>query len=248
VEQAIVARIEIERLQQVRATLRADAIRTADRDWQWLREDECDYYVRMFNTSPHIAMIGLKRSGPGLRYLIRRWTEISTSLSHEGTLYGADRVELIQMRGDSAVIENLYFSEQAWEAFRDCLAAAPNPNPRDIEMICAPDVVPRSIQDRGLPLWRPDPEECRARLRAIVDRELSAAVALEARFRADYEEPSRAAAREQALARFEKENRHLLQTLRSHERSLSDAHRALATQGRGTGHKHHKTALGVNTE
>jgi hypothetical protein len=32
------------------------------------------------------------------------------------------------------------------------------------------------------------------------------------------EEASRAAASEQALARFEKENRHPLQTLRSHER------------------------------
>jgi hypothetical protein len=155
---------------------------------------------------------------------------------------------LIQMQGLSAVIEDLYFSEAAWETFRDCLAAQSNPQPRDIDMICAPDVVPRAIQDRGLPLWRPDPEVARARLRAIVDRALPPLVELEARLRVAVEEPSCAAARDQALARFEQDNRHLSDALRRQERSLIEAHRALAKHRGRQGSHSQKTRTGVNTK
>jgi hypothetical protein len=248
VELATVAQIELERLVQTRANLRADALRTAELAWQWRCDDEVTHYSRMFNTDPALALAHLKRSAAGLRHLIKRWTEISINLSNEGTAYAFDRVDLITLQGLSAVIEDLYFSEAAWETFRDCLVTQPNPAPRDIEMICAPDVVPRSIQERGVPLWRPDPEAARARLRAIVDRELPPLVALEARFRVEVEEPSRAAARDQALAKFERDNRHLLDSLRRQERSLIEAHRALARPRTGTGSPSQKTRTGVNTK
>jgi hypothetical protein len=115
-------------------------------------------------------------------------------------------------------------------------------------MICARDVVPLSIQERGDPLWRPDPEVARARLRAIVDRELPPLVALEAWFRVEVEEPSLAAARDQALAEFEKNNRHLLDALRRQERSLIEAHRALAKRRGRKGSHSQKTRTGVNTK
>jgi hypothetical protein len=106
IELATVAQIELERLFQIRANLRADAIRTAELEWQWRCDDEVYHHVRMFNQDPFLALAGLKRSAAGLRYLIGRWTEISASLSNEGSAFGADRVYLIQMQGLSAVIEN----------------------------------------------------------------------------------------------------------------------------------------------
>jgi hypothetical protein len=231
VDQAIVAQIEIQRCQRSRAVLRAGKARTAEIRWREACEDETRHYVRMFNTDPDMALAGLKRSAGGVRYLIRRWTDISNGLSTEGTVYGADRVEMIQMQGHSAIIDYLYLSEPAWETFRDCLATQPNPKQRDIEMICAPDVVPKSLQDRDLTLWPVDPEASRARLRAIVDRELPPLVALEAELRTRYEEPERAAAVERALAQVDKDEQQLLRELRSHERSLAQAHKALANRG-----------------
>jgi hypothetical protein len=230
VDQAIIAQLEIWRCHRLRAVLRAEKARSAKIRWREACEDEVRHYVRMFNVDPDMALAGLKRSAGGVRYLIKRWTDISNCLSTEGTVYGADRVEMIQMQGHSAVIDELYFSEPAWETFRDCLATQPNPKPRDIEMICAADVVPKSIQDRDLPLWPCDPEACRARLRAIVDRELPPLVALDAELRTRYEEPARAEAVERALARVDKEEQNLLAELRSHERSLAQAHKALASR------------------
>jgi hypothetical protein len=231
VDQAIIAQREIQRCHHLRAVLRAEKARSAEIRWREACEDEVRYYLRTFNVDPEMALTGLKRSAGGVRYLIRRWTDISNALSTEGTVYGADRVEMIQMQGHSAVIDRLYLSEPAWECFRDCLATQPNPQPRDIEMICAPDVVPRSIQDRGLPLWPCDPEASRARLCAIVDRELPPLVALEAELRTRYEEPARAEAVDLALARADKDEQQLLRALKDHERSLAQAHKALANRG-----------------
>jgi hypothetical protein len=246
VEQATVAQIEIDRIHQLRATLRAEAIRRAELHWQWEREDDVRYYVRMFNQDPHAAVAGLKRSGHGLRHLISRWQQLGKSLSEEGTLYGAEKYECIQMQGWPAGIDQLFLSEEAWKTWIDCLASQPVIKQFDIDMLCASDIVPKSIQDRDQPLWQPDPEASRARLRALIDRELAALVALEARFRAQYEEAERAAARDRALARFEKNHRHLLQTLRDHERSLAAAHRALAKHRSGGTNKPRPTHLGVN--
>jgi hypothetical protein len=231
VDQAIIAQREIQHCHRLRAVLRAEKARTAEMRWREACEDEVRNYTRMFNVDPDMALAGLKRSAEGVRYLIRRWNDISNSLSNEGTVYGADRVEMIQMQGHSAIIDHLYFSEAAWETFRDCLATQPNPKQRDIDMICAPDVVPKSLQDRDLVLWPVDPETSRARLRAIVDRELPPLVALEAELRTRYEEPARTEAVDLALARVDKDEQQLLRELRSHERSLAQAHKALAGRG-----------------
>jgi hypothetical protein len=233
VEQAAVAQIEIQRLHQIRATLRAEAIRTAELHWEWECENEVMDHIQMFNRDPGAAVVGLRRSSHGLRHLISRWQQLKKSLSEEGTLYGAEKYEAIQMQGLYAGIDQLFLSEEAWKTWMDCLASQPVIKQFDIDTLCAPDIVPKSIQDRDQPLWQPDPEASRSRLRALIDRELADLVALEACFRAEYEEPQRAAARDRALSRFEKDHRHLLQTLRDHERSLGAAHRALAKHRSG---------------
>jgi hypothetical protein len=181
-----------------------------------------------------------------MRHLIGRWQQLKQSLCGEGTLYGAEKYECLQMQGLYAGIDRLFLSEEAWKTWMDCLASQPVIKQFDIDMLCAPDIVPKSIQDRDQPLWQPDPEASRARLHALIDRELAALVALEAKFRAEYEEPQRAAARDRALSRFEKNHRHLLQTLRDHERSLAAAHRALAKHHGGGKSQPRRTHLGVH--
>jgi hypothetical protein len=227
IAQALFALDEAARCKALLGVLRAEKERTAEKRWREEREDEVIYDTRLFNQDPPMALARLKRTAGGLRYLIGRWQHISRCLDTEGALYGMDLIDCVQIQGHSAVIDHLFLSEAAWETFRDALAARPNPHPRDIETICAPDVVPKSIQERALPLWRPDPEEARARLRAIVDRELPPLVALEAELRVRYEEPGLAAAKALALAALTREEADLRRALRSHESAFLKATTAL---------------------
>jgi hypothetical protein len=114
----------------------------------------------------------------------------------------------------------------------DCLVCHPNPKKRDIERICASDVVPQAIQERGGPLWPGDPEASRARLRALVEGELAWLYPEEARLRATDDVAARAAAADEALMTSQKTDRELLAALRSHERSLLQAHKALRNRSR----------------
>jgi hypothetical protein len=110
-----------------------------------------------------------------------------------------------------------------------CLAAQPNPKQRDIDLILARDVMPKSIQDRDLDVWPRDAAESRKALAAIVARELPALRVREELLRLRYEEPARAEAKEQALARLavRKEEVALLRAQRSHEQAYQRATRAL---------------------
>ncbi len=83
------------------------------------------------------------------------------------------------------------------------------------------------MQDRDLKLWPGDPAASRARLKAIVDRELPRLKSLEATLRVEYEEPARAEAEDQALAQVAKEETTLLRAERMHEQSYDRAVKSL---------------------
>jgi hypothetical protein len=227
IAQVLFALDEAQRCRRLLAVQRTEKARTAVIRYREACEDEVRYYVRMFNQDPNAAVAGLKRSAAGVRHLISRWEHLSRCLGEEGTLYGAEKYEAIQMQGYAAGIDQLFLSEQAWKTWVDCLASQPVIKQFDIDMLCAPDVVPKSIQDRDQPLWQPDPEASRARLRALVNRELPALRALEAELRTQYEEPALAAAEDMALARSTRDETALLRALRSHESAFRQAAAAL---------------------
>jgi hypothetical protein len=213
---------------------RSEKARTAEIAYRQNREDEVRYYVQRFNQDPDACLAGLKRSAAGVRHLISRWEELNASLCDEGTWYGAHRCEAILMQGHAAGFDQLFLSEVAWRTWVDCLAAQPLIRQRDVDMLCAPDIVPQSIQDRGEPLWQPDAAASRARLDAIVDRELPRLRALEAALRAQYEEPALAAAKDMALAKLTRDETALLRALRSHEAAFLKATQALEKLRRPT--------------
>jgi hypothetical protein len=227
ITQALYALDEAQRCERLLAVQRTEKGRTAVIRYREACEDEVTYYVSMFNTDPNAAVAGLKRSAAGVRHLISRWEELSQYLAEEGTWYGAHKYESIQMQGHYAGIDQLFLSEEAWKTWMDCLACQPVIKQFDIDMLCAPDVVPKSIQDRDRPLWQPDPGASRARLRALVDRELPALRALESELRTLYEEPAVAAAQDLALARLTREETALLRALRSHESAFRQTTSAL---------------------
>jgi hypothetical protein len=112
-----------------------------------------------------------------------------------------------------------------------CLAAQPHPKDRDIAVVLDRRVMPKSIQDRDLAVWPADPAASRAALAAIVARELSALRRREEWLRVNYEEPARAEAKEQALARlaYDPKEVALLRAQRSAEQAYQRASRALLT-------------------
>jgi hypothetical protein len=225
---------------RIRAALRADVIRTADLYWEEAQEDVVEGYRRMLDGDPRAAVVGLKRSAAGCRWLIARWEYLEQKLAADGTWYGCDRIEAIQLQGLSAMVEDLYISEQAYMTWLNCLAAQPNSTERDIQLVLDRRVMPKSIQDRDGEVWRPDPAMSRAALAAIVARELAMLRLRAPILRVRYEEPARAAARELALARLahRQDEVALLRAQRGHEQTYQRAcqtflkmRRALASAG-----------------
>jgi hypothetical protein len=214
---------------RVRATLRAEAVRTADRYYEEAEEDAVDGFRRMLDGDPWAAVVGLKRSAAGCRWLIARWEHLEQALASGGTWYGCDRIEAIQLQGLSAMVDDLYISEAAYLTWLHCLAAQPNPKDRDIALVLDRRVMPKAFQDRDVEVWPGDAATSRAALAAIVARELPALRAREAMLRVKYEEPAGAEVKEQALARLarRKDEVALLRAQRSHEQAFERASRAL---------------------
>jgi hypothetical protein len=232
VDQAVVAQLEIERCHRSRAVLRAAKVRTALRDFDRAQEDEVDRLRRMLDGDPWYAVTSLKRFGAGVRFLIGRWEWLGRQLEQDGSLYGCDRIEAIQLQGLSAMVDDLYICEQAYWTWVWALAAQPNPKERDIALVLDRRNMPKRLQDMDNPVWPRDREESRAKLQQLVADALARLRPLEGELRTQYDDPARAEAVERALARADKDEQQLLRDLRSHERSLVQAHKTLANRGR----------------
>jgi hypothetical protein len=221
--QAMVADLEKRRVERARAAVRADRVRTAVRDFEHQQEDEAGRCIGYFGDHSGYALRHLLRSAAGCRWAIEKWEDLDKKLAADQTWYGGDRITAIQLQGFSACLSRLGYEEQGYQTWLDCLVAQPNPKQRDIDLILDWHHVPKSMQDRDLKLWPGDPDASKARLRAIVDRELPRLKALEKTLREQYEEPAKAAAREIALAAVTEEDRELLRAERIHEQSYAHA-------------------------
>jgi hypothetical protein len=227
VEQVVASSLDAERCRRLQARLRTEKRRTAELRWEQEQEDYVHNYLYMLDTNPYEALPRLKRTAAGCRYLAQEWRRLAAVLAAEGTWYQHDCVKSINLQGYSAVVEHLYFSEEAYLTLLHCVGAQRDPKPFDIELVLDPQVMPKPIADRGVVVWPPDPAESRAYLEALVARELPAIEALEAKLRVEYEEPARAAARELDQIENSWHEARLLRDLRSHERSVQLAHQAL---------------------
>ena len=97
-------------------------VRTAVFHFDCDQEDEVQRYRDMLETRPGVAVVGLKRSALGTRFLIGRWERLLGLLQTEGTLYGNDRNEAIHYQGARATKpENLFESEGAYMTWLYCL-------------------------------------------------------------------------------------------------------------------------------
>jgi hypothetical protein len=223
VQQAVVALIEKRRIERIRITVRTERVRTAVLGFDRAQEDDVVRCVYLFNQSCEDGLRDLTRSAAGCRWAINHWEQLQTKLTADGTWYGLDQITAIQLQGVSACLDQLCFAEAAYITALDCLVAQPNPKQKDIDRILDPRCIPKSILDRDRKLWPGNPAESKARLQAIVDRELPRLKALEATLRVQYEDPARAEAADQALADATRVELPLLCAERMHEQSYTRA-------------------------
>src|SRR5262245_53120244 len=101
VEQAQAAEKDWHECVRVRQALRAEAVRTADLYREQAQEDRVAKYQRMFSISAGAAVVGLKRSAAGCRWLIGEWERLEAALAADGTWYGGDQMRAILFQGES---------------------------------------------------------------------------------------------------------------------------------------------------
>ena len=171
--------------------------------------------------------MNLLRTAAGVRWCIKFWDELETKLNVDGTWYFIDKFAAIMLQGLSARLDRLIMSEEAYTTWVDCLVCMRNPTQRDIDQILDPANIPKGLLDRDVTLWPGNPAESRARLQAIVDRELPRLEALEETLRVQHEVPARAEAKEMALAMVTPAEQRLLAAGRMHELSYQRALTAL---------------------
>src|SRR5262249_11222573 len=117
------------------------------------QEDQVQYYRDLLETKPGQAVLGLKRSALGCRFLIQRHERFLKLLEEEGTLYGNDRTELIRYQGARATNDctALFESEGAYMIWLYCLTAQrPEPKEQDLRDLGNRLFMPQALADREM--------------------------------------------------------------------------------------------------
>src|SRR5262249_38416649 len=77
-------------------------IRTARHRFDIEQEARVEAARKLFATDPARAALLLRRTAMGCRWMISRYIRLQSLLAGDGTLYGADRDELINLHGEEA--------------------------------------------------------------------------------------------------------------------------------------------------
>jgi hypothetical protein len=215
-------------------------IRTAFFDHNCAAEDEVQRYRSMLATSPGAAILGLRRSALGLRYLITRWERLESLLLRDGTWYGGDRNEAINYQGARAdPPESLSESEAGYLTWLYCLMTAPATKDAQFAAIGQQSWTPPALYDREPRDWLGEPPVCRKILFDTVQRELKELRDREHVLRTNYEEPARDGAELRRQVLTTPEGSLLLRHARAHEQTF---HRAYGAFMKGW-HQSLKTGL-----
>ena len=128
----------------------------------------------MLATQPGAAVVGLKRSALGVRFLIGRWERLLRLIQEEGTLYGNDRNEAINYQGARASKpEDLFESEGAYLTWLYCLMCQPAPKDEQFVAMGNEKWMPASLMDRPPAEWLGEAALCRKLLVELAERELA---------------------------------------------------------------------------
>jgi len=167
------------------------------------QEDEVARYRAMLETQPGAAVVGLKRSALGVRFLLSRWQRLLRLINNEGTLYGADRNEFINYQGSKVnTPEDLFHSEGAYLTYLFCLMCQPAPKDEKFVAMGNERWMPTGLMDREPKEWLGEASLCKRLLVELAEREITILTQRESLLRQHHETPARNSAeiRKQVLA------------------------------------------------
>jgi hypothetical protein len=227
IDMAVMASTLGRRVHACRTEMVNQEIRTAVFSFDCAQEDEVEAYRAMLAIQPGRAVLGLKRSALGVRFLIERWERLERLLREEGTWYGNDRNEAIAYQGARATpVESLFDSEGAFLTWVYCLMAQPDAKDQDFIALGDERVMPAALKDRKSEHWLPLRPVCRQILEDLVARELAFLRPREEQLRRAYEEPARDGAEIRKQVLEGPDGAHLLQHERAHELHFHRAYQA----------------------
>ena len=191
-DMAVMASVQFRRVNACLTETVNEEVRTAIFKYDCAQEDEVDHYRRMLESRPGEAVVGLKRSALGCRFLIGRLERLLGLIDTEGTLYGNDRDELIHYQGARATNpENLFQSEGAYITWLYCLMAQPVPDLEHMAALGQVGIMPAGLKDREPEHFLGEHDLCRQLLRKRIEGELAALRPREELLRKTYEVPAR---------------------------------------------------------
>ena len=200
---AVMSSIGVGRVQATLTEIINQEIRTAIFAHDWEQEDEVARYRAMVETQPGAAVVGLKRSALGVRFLLSRWQRLLRLINDEGTLYGADRNEFINYQGSKVTTpEDLFHSEGAYLIYLYCLMCQPAPKDEQFVALGNEKWMPPGLMDRPPAEWLGEASLCKKLLVGLAEREITRLTEREAILTQHHETPARNSAeiRKQVLA------------------------------------------------
>ena len=195
--------IGVERVQATLTEIVNHEIRTAIFAHDCEQEDTVARYRAMLETQPGAAVVGLKRSALGVRFLLSRWQRLLRLILDEGTLYGADRDEYINYQGSKVTTpEDLFHSEGAYLTYLFCLMCQPVHKDEKFIAMGNEKWMPAGLMDREPKEWLGEVSLCKQLLVGLAEREITSLTQREAILTEHHETPARNSAeiRKQVLA------------------------------------------------
>lgn len=228
VNQALMSSIEGQRVQATLTEITNHEIRTAIFAYDCEQEDTVVRYRAMLETQPGAAVVGLKRSALGVRFLLSRWQRLLRLILEEHTLYGADRAECINLQGSRATTqEDLFHSEGAYLTYLYCVMCKPAPKDDEFRAMGNEKWMPPGLMEREPEDWLGEQPLCRQLLIQRAEREILELTQREAILRQHHETPARNSAeiRKQVLAT--PVGMHMVRLAETHQRRFDRAMQGL---------------------
>ena len=223
-DRAVYSTIQLQRGAKFQTALLTEQVNAAEVAWEMHREAAVRADVARLADDPAEAVIALKGTAGGCRWLIGEWGRLKDVLDLDGCWYATshrDRAMRLQgLEPNDLASEGVF-----WFALLNQFAY-PDPGDRSVAWYRDPRNIPDTLQ-RPLGKGYPTRERCMELLRATVEEELALLTAREERLRMMIEEPSRAGAAARALLLSGEDGALLIRYERMHDAAFHRAYKAL---------------------
>jgi hypothetical protein len=237
-ERATVAGVQTRRVLGAQAATLDDQITRARRKYDEELEDELQQSRELLRTDPGRAVLQMKRSALGCRWLLLEFQRLAALLARDGTLYGNDREDLTLYLGGEPWLDRLFDNEGAYLTRMACVIANPNVKDADVQALGGDEIMPLSLREREVHTWLGPKPIFQEWLKQLIEDAIADLTRREELLRVEYEDPGRERAEKKAARLTGEDAQTIARFMRMHELDFHRAHNALlkclAARGAGT--------------